>query len=75
LAAEALNVPEGVLVNDADQTEKFEERVLKWRCSQKQFIEWGEGVLDRISNLVCRLIDITEPVSFINNGEVPSDLA
>ena len=34
LFPETLEVAEGMLVNETDQTEKFEERVLQRRCRQ-----------------------------------------
>ena len=63
LAAETLDVSKDVLVNDADQPEEFEERVLKRRCSQKKLIEWGKGAFDRVPDLVCRLVDVAEPMA------------
>jgi hypothetical protein len=63
-----------VLVNDADQAEEFEERVLKWGCGQKQLVERRKGTFEGVSDFVCGLVDVSEAMGFINDGEVPSDL-
>ena len=51
-APKALDVAEDVLVNDADQAEEFEKRVLKWLCGQEQLVKRGKGTLEGVSDFV-----------------------
>ena len=60
-----------MLVNDADQAEEFEKRVLEWRSGQEQLVEWRKSTFDRISDFVCGLVDIAEPMRFVDNDKVP----
>ncbi len=63
-----------MLVNDAHQPEEFEKRVLERRGGQKQLVERRKSTLDRIADFVCGLVDVSEPMGFINDGQVPCDL-
>ena len=47
LFAEALKVAEGMLINEADETKEFEQRVLQRRGREQQLVFVGERQLQR----------------------------
>ena len=72
LLAEALEVAEGMLVNEADEAEQFEQRVLQGRGREQQLGTFLQRLLERVGDDVRGLVDIAEAVGFVNHHEVPS---
>ena len=75
LGFEAFQVAERVVVNDADQTEEFQERVLQGCRGEEDFRERGDSVFDGVGDAVGRLVNVSEPVRLINHNEIPIHLA
>jgi hypothetical protein len=71
LLAEALEVAEHLIVDDAHQPEEFEERVLERRDGQQQLRRRRQGLLQRVRDDVRRLVDVAQPVRFVHHHEVP----
>ena len=67
LLAEAPEIAEGVLVDKADETEQFQERILKGRRSQQQFLLLRERLLQRIRDDVGWLVNVAEPMGLIDD--------
>lgn len=50
LLAEALEIAEGVLVDEANESEQFKQRILERRRSQQQLVPLGERQLERVGD-------------------------
>ena len=75
LRAEALEVAKGEFVDDADEPVKFKKRVLQRRGGEKRLLEGEYGMLDRLADFVVGLVDVAEPVRFIDDHQIPGRLA
>ena len=71
LLAKALQVAERVLVNEADEAEELQKRVLQGSSRQEQFGGVGERTLEGVGDDVGRLVDIAEPVGFVDHHQIP----
>ncbi len=71
LLAEALEVAEDLVVDDADQAEQLEERVLERRGREQELRRRRQGLLQRVGDDVGRLVDIAQPVRFVHHHQVP----
>ncbi len=71
LLAEALEVAEGMLVDEAHQAEQLQQGVLQRRRGEQQFVPAGQGLLERIGDDVRRLVDVAEAVRFVNHHQIP----
>ena len=71
LLAETLEVAEGVLVDEADEAEEFEQRVLQRRGGEQELVLVGERQLERVGDDVGRLVDVAQAVRFVDDHEVP----
>src|SRR5271157_2799536 len=74
LFAEALEVAEGMLINEADEAEEFEQRVLQRRGREQQLVFVGERQLQRVRDDVGWLIDIPQTVGFVHYHEIPRSI-
>ena len=64
LFPKTFQVAEGVFVNEADEAEQFEQRILQRGGREQQFIFASERKFQRVGNDVGRLVNIPEPVRF-----------
>jgi len=71
LFSEAREVAETVIVDDADETKEFEQRVLERRRGQQQFMATVERALQRVRDHVVRLVDVAQPVGLVDHDEIP----
>ena len=71
LVAEAFEVAESVLVNEADEAEQFEQRILQRRGGEQELVLARQHCLQRVRDDVGRLVNIPEPVRFINHDQIP----
>ena len=71
LFAKALEIAECVLVNDADETEQFQQRILERRRRQQQLVPLFQRRLESIGNDVGRFVDVAQPMRFVNDDQVP----
>ena len=70
LRAEALQVAEGELVDDADQAVELQERVLKRRRREQHLLKGRDGLLDGLAILLW-LVDVPQPVRFVDDDQIP----
>src|SRR3989442_1202319 len=75
LFAKALDVGEGVLVDEADEAEEFKQRVLKRRRGEKQLVSLTQCKLECVRDNIRRLVDVAEPMRFVDDHEVPRRVA
>jgi hypothetical protein len=71
LLAETFEIAESVLVNEADQPEKFEQGILQWGGCEQEDTLLGERLLEGVGDHVRGLVNISQPVGFINHHEIP----
>ena len=71
LLAKALEVAESVLVDDADEAEEFEQRVLQRRGREQKLVAFLQRQLERVGDDVGRLVDVAQPMGFVDDDEVP----
>ena len=71
LLTEALQVAEGVFVNEAHQAEQLQQRVLQWRRREQQLVFAGQRQLERVGDDVRRLVDVAQAVRFVNDHQIP----
>ena len=71
LFTEALEVAEGVFVDEANQAEQFEERVLERGGGEEQFGHSGQRPLEHVGDDVARLVHVAQPVRFVDDDEIP----
>ena len=71
LLAEALQVAERVLVDEAHQAEQFEQGVLQRRRREQQLVLAGERQLEGVGDDVGWLVDVAQPVRLVDDHEVP----
>src|SRR5262245_48049591 len=62
---EALDVAESIVIDDADEAVKLEQRILKRRRGKQNLGERGNRLLDRERNLAGLLVDVSKTVGFI----------
>lgn len=71
---ETLEIAENIVVNQARQSVKFENGVLK-RCGCKEnLLAVGKGILDGVGNFAGRLVNIAQPVRFVDYRQIPRRL-
>jgi len=63
-----------MIVDEADDTVKLHQRVLKRRSRQEQLGRGADGVTDPTSGLCVGLVHVSETVRLVDNGSVPTDL-
>ena len=71
LLAKALEITEGVLVDEAHEAEELQEGVLEGCSSQKELGCVGERPFERVGDDVCWLVHVAEPVGFVDHHQVP----
>ena len=67
LLAEALEIAEDVLVDEADEAEQFEQRVLQRRGGEQELVVAGQRLLQRVGDDVRGLVDVAQPVRFVDD--------
>ena len=60
-----------MFVDEADEAEQFEERVLKWGGREQQFVFLGERLLQNVGDDIGRLVNIPQAVGFVDDDEIP----
>ena len=71
LLAETLQVAKCMLVDEAHEAEQFQQRVLERRRGEKQLVLACQRQLERVGDDVRRLVNIAQPVGFVDHHEVP----
>lgn len=75
LGLEALEVAKYIVIDDGYQTVEFQDGVLERRRCEEDFLAVREGLFDGVGGFVGGLIDVAQPVSFVDDGEVPLGVA
>jgi len=71
LATEAVQVAKDFVVKNTDQSVEFEQGVLQGCGGQQYLFCRRQGVLESFGYLVGFFIDVSEPVSFIDDRQIP----
>jgi hypothetical protein len=56
------------------ETVKFEQRILQRCCRQQNFWRMADGILNRVRNPICRLVNISQTVRLIHDDQIPIHL-
>src|SRR5262249_26046993 len=73
-ATVALQIAESEVVDDADESVEFQERVLERRRREQDLWKGSDGLFDRDRDLARVLVDVAEAVRLVDDHEVPSGL-
>src|SRR5687767_11838470 len=71
LLAEALEISEDLVIDDADQAEELEQGVLQRRGGEKKLRRVRQGLFQSVGDNVRGLVDVTQPVCFVHHHDVP----
>ena len=71
LLPEALEIAECIFVDEADEAEELQKRILQRRRGEKQFLFLGERLLEGVRDDIRRLVDIAKAVGLIDDDEIP----
>ena len=71
LLAEAFQVAEGVFVYETHQTEQFQQGILQGRRREQQLVLAGQCQFEGVGDDVRRLVDVAQPVRFVDHHQVP----
>src|SRR5262249_14648968 len=71
LLSEALEISEDLVIDDADESEQFEQRILQRRGGEKQLWRVRQGLFQRVGDNVRGLVYVPEPVCFVHHHNVP----
>jgi hypothetical protein len=73
LLPEAFQVAEGVLIDEAHQSEELQEGILQRGRRQQQFVLTGKRDFQCIGDNVGRLVDIAQPMGFVDDHQIPGN--
>ena len=71
LIAETAEIAEGVIVDDADEAEEFEQGVLQRSGGEQELVAFLQGSLEHVGDDVRGLVNIPQPVGFVDHHEIP----
>ncbi len=71
LLTEALEIAECIFVDETDEAEELQKRILQRRRGEKQFLFLGERLLEGVRDDIRRLVDIAKAVGLIDDDEIP----
>ena len=75
LGAEAVEVAEDAVVDDADEAIELHQRVLQGRGREQHLrVDVRHCLFERLGDDVAGLVDVTQAMSFIENDQVPCNL-
>ncbi len=72
LLTETLEIAEGVLVDDAGETEEFEQRILQRRGREKKLVAPLQRQLEGVRDDVRRLVNVAQSMRFIDDHQDPT---
>ena len=73
LLPEALQITEGVVIDEAHQAEQLQEGILQGCGREQQFALTFKRHFERVGDDVGRLIYVSQAVGFVNDYQVPWD--
>lgn len=73
LIAEAGEITEHPVVDNTDQTEEFEQRVLQRCCREQQFWRIVQSIAQGTGDNIAGLINVTQAVGLIDHHQIPID--
>src|SRR5437879_1364979 len=71
LLAKAFQIAEGVFVDKTDKTKQLKQRILQRSRCEQQFALLGQRQLQRVGYDVCWLVDVTQPMGFVDDHQIP----
>ena len=73
LAAEGVDVTEEVFINEAGEAVDFEEGVLEWGGSEKDFFTLFQGPSNALAHFIAGAVAVLEFVGLIDGGKIKGD--